>query len=241
MEISKTNEINNANLNILIYGQPGTGKTTFAGSSELRFKTLILSAESGLLSLRNFVGADGHPIDFDYKQIDKFEQMEEAFHFLKLEKHEYRTVVMDSVTEIQKTCMDYILRENKRDVAQIQDWGSLNLKMERLIRAFRDLPMNFIATALEETEVDKQTGEMRVMPSLQGKFQQTIAAYFDEVFYAFTKPVTVDGKEVFKHHILTRNSGKFIGKDRSGKLPATIADPDFGKVFDMIYQPKEKK
>jgi phage nucleotide-binding protein len=235
MNIQRTNDISNANLNILIYGQPGTGKTTFAGSSELRFKTLILSAESGLLSLRNFVGADGSPINFDFKQIDRFEQMEESFTFLRLGQHEYRTVVLDSVTEIQKTCMEYILRENKRDVAQIQDWGSLNMKMERMIRSFRDLPMNFITTALEEHEVDKQTGEVRVMPALQGKFQQTIAAYFDEVFWAYSKNQMVDGKEIPKHYILTRNSGKYIGKDRSGKLPVTIADPTFGKIFDLIY------
>lgn len=240
MIVNTTDNMEHQFLNILGYGQPGTGKTTFGGTAQYLGKTLFLSSERGLLSLRNLTDDDGKPLCFDYKNIDKYSDLDEVFLFLKLGKHEYKTVVMDSVTEIQKRCMEFILEEEKREKAQISDWGTLNNKMERLIRAFRDLPMNFIVTALEDSVVDKITGETKIMPELQGAFQKSISAYFDEVFYFYAKPVDVDGKEIIKHHILTRNSGKFLGKDRSGKLPQVIIDPTFSKVFNLIYKEQPK-
>lgn len=231
LNIQKTMDVSNNYLNIFIWGDPGGGKTTFSGTVEYKAKTLILSAESGLLSLRNLDGAN-----IDYVTIDRFEKLEEVFHYLKNDKHPYQAVAMDSITEIQKVCMDKILEDEKIDKARIQDWGTLNSKMERLIRAFRDLPMHFIATGLAESEVDKTTGEVRIVPLLQGKFQKSIAAYFDEVFYAYTKQV---GDEI-KYFILTKNSGKVTAKDRSGKLPQVIESPTFTKVYDLIFNQQTK-
>lgn len=236
MKILKTNDLDNAYLKILSYGQPGSGKTMFSGSMEFRFKTLIVSAESGLLSLRNLKGADGTPINIDYTTVAKYEDLESIYHTLKNTDHGYQAVAIDSLTEIQKTCRDHIM--GGKEAMEIRDWGTLGHKMERMVRAFRDLPMHFVTTAIEETETDKISGEVRVMPALQGSLQKTIAAYFDEVFYHYSKEVEEGETKKIKHFILTRNSGKYLGKDRSGKLPAIIADPDFGKVFDYIFQPK---
>lgn len=242
MEIRKTTDIKNQFLKILCYGQPGSGKTTFAGSPARRFRTLVLSAESGLLSLQNLRHDDGSLVEIDYSPIRKFEDMEQAFLELKNGKHPYTAIGIDSLTEIQKVCMDHIMETQKREQMEMRDWGTLAMKIERMVRSFRDLPMHVIVTALEESETDKLTGEVRVLPALKGSVQQQLPAYFDEVFYCYAKEITHDdGKKEHKHYILTRNSGKFIGKDRSGKLPAVMVDPDFGKVYDLVFtQPKEK-
>lgn len=234
MQIHKTTELKNVKVKSLIYGPPGSGKTSFAGSMGKRIKVLGLSAEAGLLSLQNIRDASGKTIPIDYVEIKKFEDMDEAFRLLRHGKHEYEGVFIDSLTEIQKSCKDFIMEKTKKDQMEMRDWGDLAMKIERMVRAFRDLPLHVTITALEETETDKATGEIRVMPALQGSVQKQLPAYFDEVLYAFAKEAGDGEERRIRHHLLTRNSGKYIGKDRSGKLPAVIVDPDWGKVFDLI-------
>ena len=242
MQIKSTNQIENLYLKVLGYGAPGSRKTRFAGSMARRFKTLILSAEAGLLSIIDMKDEHGNPVACDYITIEKFEDIEEAYNELRAGslKGKYQAVALDSITEIQKACKDWIMAKSGKDMEQ-RDWGTLAMRIERMVRAFRDLPMHVVITALEDTETDKSTGEVKVMPALQGSVQKQLPAYFDEVFYFFGKEVEIeDGRKEIKGHILTRNSGKYIGKDRSGKLPAVIADPDFGKVYDMIFPKKEE-
>lgn len=236
MHIHKTTDEGTQKLKILDYGAPGTLKTLFAGSMARRIKVLGLSAEAGLLSLQNIKDEAGKVIPIDFIRVEKFEDMEEAFAFLHHGKGKdlYQGVFIDSLTEVQRACKDYILSRTKKEDMEMRDWGTLAMKIERMVRSFRDLPMHVTITALEETEVDKLTGEVRVMPALQGSVQKQLPAYFDEVFYSYTKEIGEGEERRIRHHILTRNSGKYIGKDRSGKLPAVMVDPDWGKVYDLI-------
>lgn len=240
MQIHSTANLENQYLKILGYGGPGTGKTFFAGSMAKRIKVLGISAESGLLSLQNIRDESGELIPIDYVKIEKFEDMETVYaslHHGDFSK-KYEGCFVDSLTEIQKACKDYIMAKTGKDMQQ-QDWGSLAMKIERMVRAFRDLPKHVTITALEDTDTDKLTGEVRVMPALQGSVQKQLPAYFDNVFYFYAKETGEGEDRRIRHHILTRNSGKYIGKDRLGRCPPVIIDPDWGKVFDFTYGKKE--
>lgn len=242
-------------LNILIYGPPGTGKTRFGGTGEngRRFKTLIISAEGGTLSLDQLAKEFGLADGYDVKRIEKFADLRTTYDYLRNAKHDYKLVVMDSGTEIQKVCMDHILattnekgqmlipdKEGKlpppRERAVMSDWGYLNTKMTSLIRGFRDLPeISFVLTALEHYDKNEDAGTERIIPLFQGGIKDVIAGYFDEVFYSFTREQDMgDGKKEIRYRLLTKSNGKIQGKDRSGKLPLVI-EPDFCKVFDAIF------
>lgn len=241
MQIHSTANLTNQYLKILAYGAPGVGKTYFAGSMGKRVKALGLSAEAGLLSLQNLRDEKGELVPVDYITIDKFEDMEAAFaalHHGSL-KGKYGGVFIDSITEIQKACKDHIMEKNKKDSMEQRDWGALAMKIERMVRAFRDLPMHVTVTALEEFDTDQTTGEVRVLPMLQGSVQKSLPAFFDEVFYVFSKEVGEGEDRRIRHHLLTRNSGKYIGKDRSGKLPQVIVDPEWGSVYDLALGGKK--
>jgi phage nucleotide-binding protein len=235
MQIQKTNNLANQYLKIMPFGPSGVGKTRLAGSMSLRVKTLILSAESGLLSLQNLKDENGLTPNIDYVQINNFADMEAAYHHLKNVKHDYKGVAIDSLTEIQKACKDAIMEQTKKDAMEMRDWGVLAHKIERMVRAFRDLPMHVIVTALDDSEADKITGEIKVWPALQGSVQKQLPAYFDIVLYTFTREVGEGSDRKTVYSALTQNSGKYIAKDRSGKLPKVLDDPTFGKIYDLIF------
>lgn len=234
-KIESTDTIDYRFLKVLVYGFPGSGKTRFAGTAGKRFKPLILSAESGLLVLNQIKDADGKPIKFDFVKIEKFEDIEFARQFLRFKDHKYDTVIIDSLTEIQQVCMDKILREEKREKAQMQDWGTLNNRMVAMIRDFRDMNLNFIVTALCDSIEDQETGTARLGPLLQGKLKETVDGYFDEVFYLTGKEAkSPDGKTDIKRYLVTQGSNRFRAKDRSGMLPLAV-EPDFCKIHDAIF------
>lgn len=230
MLIKNTASIAHNKLNIMIYGPPGVGKTRFCGSAEPEFKTLVASAESGLLSLRGS--------GIDYVEVKSLEDLRELLEFLRLsdEAKKYKCFAIDSGTEIQQVCMDSILKKEGRDKPQLQDWGTLNNTMVGIIRAFRDTDISFIMTALEDTDTDHSTGEVKCGPLFQGKISKTISGYFDEVFYSFSKKVKdQNGVEHVRHMLLTSNNGKYMGKDRSGALPLVV-DPDFKLIHKLIFK-----
>jgi hypothetical protein len=129
MKIEKTSQIKNHRLNLLVYGPPGSGKTRFTGTVKPRFNPLIVSAESGLLSLNTLIDKDGKPYDFDFVRVEKFDDLTAIRQEIRHGKHSYDTVVIDSLTEIQQVCMDKILFDKKKEKPEIQDWGTLSQRM----------------------------------------------------------------------------------------------------------------
>lgn len=238
MKIHNTKDQDKQHINVLVCGASGSGKTTFIGSSHVSEKshartpqkTLILSAESGLLSVKEKA--------IDYIPINQFQDMIDAWQFLATEKHEYTTVGIDSLTEIQQICMDAILQENEREKPQISDWGTLNNRMIAMIRKFRDLPLNIVVSCLVRTVEDEETMSTKIVPQLQGSIRDMVPAYFDEVFYLFAKE-NKDGDIV--HHMLTHGHDKVqFAKDRSGMLDKYEA-PDFWQIHSKIFKTKRSK
>ena len=229
MKIQSTKDVDNQFLNVLIYGDSGSGKTTFSGTAP---KPLILSAESGLLSL-NKIGA------FDYVQINQFQDLIDAYDYLAVEKHDYKTIVIDSLTEIQTQCMDAILAEAGREQAQIADWGRLNTRMVNAVRKFRDLPFNLIIIALAEKVMAEDGFDQQLVPLVQGKLKNLLPAFFDEVFLAYaSERRDADGNVHVEHALLTHGTKKYIAKDRSGML-SRKENPNFTDIYNKIYGGKK--
>lgn len=188
-------------------------------------KPLIISCESGLLTLRDR--------DIDCYEINEWDDVEKAFRFLRSGKHEYQTVVLDSLTELQKKLCDKLLGD--KDKLTIADWGMVIDKIRRLVRHFRDLPMNVIIIALADQSKDDETGRVYTVPSLNGKaLPNELAAYFDVVLYQYVKK----GDNGPEYWALTHGEERVVAKDRSGTLPVNIA-PDFSTIYKSVFG-KEK-
>lgn len=222
-------------INLMVYGDSGVGKSLLAGSATAvpeMAPVLIIDVEGGTFSLR-----DQYPTA-EVVRVEKWADLQEVYDFLYLGKHEYKTCVLDSVTEMQKFSMynimqDVVKKEQDRDpdIPGLREWGKNIEQMRKMIRAFRDLPINTIYTALAMQDRNQRTGKIKNKPSMSGKLSDEVAAFLDIVCYMYMK--VVDGKT--QRLILTQATEEIVAKDRSNRLPQVIQDITMRNIYDLIY------
>ncbi len=190
----------------LIYGDSGTGKTSFGATAP---NVIFASAEAGLLSVWNK--------RIPYVEIKTLKDLHDLYFYLVKGGHPYETVVIDSISEINDLIKSQL--EAKRGRAlQIQDWGEIAKQIEDVLRKFRSLDMHVIMIAQESIARDDQK-IIKYTPSLNGKTATKIAYFMDIVGHIEVTPTG-------EHLINTQPSPKYLTKDRTGKLGNGIA-PDF--------------
>lgn len=225
------------NLNMLIYGDPGVGKTRLAGSSILvpeMCPVLLMDFEGGTLSL----AGDYH--DVDVVRLQSWEKVDRLYGSL-YDKNPYKTIIVDSLSECQKFSMSQIMKavvlkdsDRDPDVASLREWGKNGEQIRRLVRAFRDLPCHTIFTALVSEDRDDRTNTIKIRPGLPGKLKGEVAGYVDIVLFMYKKEVRVDRELEVKTLVLTQGTERQVAKDRSGQLPQLLESPTMDTIYRLI-------
>ena len=217
---------------MLVFGQAGVGKTVFASTAP---KPLFVVCDTGTMSIRDK--------KIDKINVESFDDVIEVYTALKSGELKYETVVLDTLGNIQKKSMDKII--GTKTQATIADW-QLNIEqIRKLVRLFRDLPINVIIICHETFVTDDSTGEvMRVLPMLQGKsLPNEVCAYMDVVGYMVArekggtekKGIERDANDVeITRMIRVQPSERLPVKDHSGKLGVWIL-PDFVAMHAKIF------
>lgn len=204
----------------LVYGTAGIGKTTLCSTTP---NPIIISAEAGLLSLRN----QSIPVI----EIKTVEDLTEAHQFVENSEdaNQFDTICLDSITEIGET----VLANAK---AQVKDprqaYGELIEKMLITIKAFRDTKnKHVLMSAKMELNKDELTGVQKHRPAMPGaKLGQQIPYLFDEVFHMGVNK-TQEGTSY--RYLRTQPDLQYEAKDRSGMLDE-IERPDMSYVIGKI-------
>lgn len=241
LQISKPDA--GAFINMLIYGEPGVGKTRLAGSASLveaMSPVAIIDFEGGTLSL-----AHSYP-DVDVIRSKSWLDVDRLYGSL-YDNNPYKTIILDSLTEIQKFAMGEIMKAVVKkdeardpDVASLREWGKSGEQIRRFVRGFRDLPCNTIFTALDMDDRDERSGLTKTKPSLPGKLKGEVAGFVDIVVYMYKKEVRDGQDRYMKVLALTEGTEKAVAKDRSGKLPTVMEAPTMQDIYEYMNGKRDK-
>lgn len=209
---------------LLIYGAAGAGKTTACASAP--GKTLIISMEAGLLSIK---GAS----NLDAIEVKEASDVEEIAVLLENGQLDYDTVCLDSVTEMSEILL---ASEKLKSKDPRRAYGEVIDVMTRTMKRFRDLKMHVIFVAKEDKVRDEQTGAFHYQPMMVGaKLSQQIPYLYDGVFVLriFEGEENEQGKKVPERWLQTVGGANYIAKDRSGKLDDFEA-PDLSVLIKKL-------
>lgn len=207
IKLTTTKESSRINgLKIGVCGMAGAGKTSLCATTGA--PTVIISAEAGLLSLRDH--------DIPVIEVSSIADVHEAYQFISesVDAKHFEWVCLDSITEIAEQVLAHEKRINKDQRAA---YGELTVQMTELIRAFRDLPgRNVYMSAKLERIKDELSGGMLYGPSMPGaKLGQSLPYFFDEFFVL---RVEKDGEGNLTRALQTQPDFQYTAKDRSGAL-----------------------
>lgn len=209
-----------------------THNTVLAGSASNVIDmspVLLVDIEGGTMSLHDF-----YP-EVDVVRVPKWRDLQRVYDELYRGDHEFKTVIIDSLTEAQKFSMEQVLLDTEGekghdpDVPRMRDWGKNIEQMRRLVRAYRDLPMNVVFTALAHSERNKR-GKTIYKPQMNGKVKSEIPAFLDIVLYMYIKEK--DGAH--NRYVVSQATEEIIAKDRSNRLPMVVENPTMEKLYGLI-------
>jgi hypothetical protein len=223
MEIKKTSDVTNTKIKILVHGLAGSGKTRLCATAK---NPIILSAESGLLSLQDF--------DLPYIEIANVDDLRAAYAFLSKDTS-YDWVCIDSISEIAEVVLS---SEKAKTKDPRKAYGEMQDVMMGLLRSFRDLDKNVYFSAKQDKVKDEATGMFFYGPSAPGtKIGPAMPYLFDEVFALHAWK---DDEGNLQSALQTQRCAQYDAKDRSGRLD--FQEPaDLDAILTKIKQPKEGK
>lgn len=245
MKILSTKDAQSKRVVIILYGPAGHGKTF---QVKLVEKPIVLSYEGGLSTISDtdipyvdMTKSDDGKVLTNKQRIAK---IGEVYKYLQTDeaKAKYKTVFIDSITEIGELIHSSIKAEVETEAKQkdkkpdnFKLWGDYFTQIYEFVKAFRDLPhYDVVFTCLASTGQDTDTGEQRVRINLPGNSaKDNIPGLIDYVFY-LDKKTDKAGKE--HRAFLTSDNGKYFAKNRSTEASPILTweEGNIGKVIKKI-------
>ena len=204
-------------LKALIYGNPKTWKTTFAGTAP---RPLFICAENGLLSI-----ASKTP---DFVEVKTLQELKDLYKWLRDTKPDYDTIVIDSLSEISKIIKDNLTNSGSKQMI-LRDRGVFSEEMMQAVRQIIALPYHVVAI-VHTKEVLDEAGVIQFYElSIETKAKNEVTRYFDVIGFSF-----IDKEWEYK--ISIKGSSKTLCGDRSNTIDKENTPLDISEWIKAIGQ-----
>lgn len=237
-------------LSILIHGVSKAGKTTLSVTSPAPRLLCDVESASRFLDVKRVYWdpSEDPPPENDgtwdtcVVRTRDWSTVEKVYRWLEAGKHPFRSLIIDSISELQNRYIESVA--GRKQLTQSQ-WGDAYRSVGGLVRDIRDLtmhpvhPMECVVMTAMSRQMD---GKYR--PWCQGQLQSVLPYLMDAVGYLYTD-VDEDelaGTSTEVRRLLTRGTDTFEAGERvGGAWPQVITNPNIENMIDMIFGAPSKK
>lgn len=214
----------------LLYGLPGSGKTTLAGSAskvEAMSPVLLLDFENGSSALSR-----KYP-DVDVIHIKKWADAIPIVEALANQNTKYKTIIFDTIGEAQEQVVLWSpeFRKNEPDNAYAK-WTDAWEQIAKAVKGLHNTDMNVIALAHLELARDPITNKKTVRPAFEG---QKSYVKLPQVFDVIGRLSVEEDDAGNKGRVIQfMHEDDVLAKDRNGLFPEYVTHPDFVKLYGYV-------
>jgi len=239
-------------LTVMVYGESKVGKSTFAVTAP--YPRLMLDVEGGHRFLPIVVKywdplreeppvADG-TWDTCVVTVRDYDTVIKTYQWLQLGRHQFKSLIIDSISELQVKCMDSIAGTEQM---KMQQWGELLRHMGGLLRDLRDLTMHATnpLEAVVLTAMSRTSQDGRHRPYLQGQLAIQ-APYFYDILGAITveqiaNPDPLQPPYKVRRMYVERTAEYEAGERVQGRLGSIVEQDKLSieVMLDTIFGPKQ--
>lgn len=237
-------------LTIFIHGESGSGKSWLANTApgprlllDAEGRAEYLKADPATRTPQRIVEWDPrNPIPEESKDpsvltvvnVQEWTDITLPYQWLQKGDHPFRSVIIDSITEVQQRLIDKVASTSQMTQNQ---WGEVLRELEASIRRFRDLRKHRTNPLLAVVVVSgTQEKEGMNRPMLQGKISSKSAYHFDVVGY-LGKRITAEGIRQ-RYLLIDGFVDGFVAKDNTDDLVHhygdTIIDPNISDMLRVL-------
>lgn len=198
-------------IKLLIYGRSKTGKTTLAASAPT--KMLWVSSETGEVG---GIKSLGKMKGIDFIQLQNPEEMKDIIALAM----EYKTVVVDTVTQLESMILASILgieklpEQKSWGMAQREHYGQCGLQTKTYLRSLLDLPNNTILLGQERQSDPREDSEL-ITPTVGVALQPATAGWLNAAMdYIGSTFIRKEMKQVKR----TVGKNEIISQEATGRM-----------------------
>lgn len=218
---------------ILLYGGVKVGKSTFASQAP---SAIFIETEPGLNALSVFK-----------VQCDSWEAILSTCAELSAQKHEFRTIVLDTVDNAYEFCLAHVCEklkiEHPADLDYGKGWSAVNLEFKRVLTKLAAMPQGLIVISHSKVqEIKHKTGKYdKTVPTTGGA--KVVLGLMDLVLMVDIESVQTEEGIRHRRTIHTKPTATYDAGDRTGRLPPELPLDynEFIKAFNAATTTKKDK